>query len=257
MSVFERSEQQFSISIARKSEAWQTKSWIWSDNFAGFVILSRQEAEQMTGTSSNNSWHRREMLHIVSKNQLKLVEEPSRAALAVPPPGFSLLFRSRFLAWNLHQNELLDILNYFKWAAHCELTLAPVFVTSWSQKASKNYNVIPQLEHSYPSYVLMGIFSSEEISQHLLPPPRTRSEVIVRQQPLAQFDLRGPRIMPWPPLLFPWLVIWSLNSPKLVWLWSLPAWRYSWCRACQDFLSSSCIDAVDINTPSLKDLFRR
>ena len=114
------------------------------------------------------------------------MEETSRAALAVPPPGFSLLFRSRFLAWNLHQNELLDILNYFKWVAHCELTLAPVFVTSWSQKASKNYNVIPQLEHSYPSYVLMGIFSSEEISQHFLPPPRTRSEVMVRQQPLAQ-----------------------------------------------------------------------
>ena len=70
-----RSEALFSVWIARKSEAWQTKSWIWSDNFAGFVILSRQEAEQMTGTSSNNSWHRTEMLHIVSKNQEKNTTE--------------------------------------------------------------------------------------------------------------------------------------------------------------------------------------
>ena len=46
---------------ASKSETGQTKSWDWSDNFAGFGILSEekrpQEAEQMRGTSSNNSWH--------------------------------------------------------------------------------------------------------------------------------------------------------------------------------------------------------
>ena len=39
-----------------------------------------------------------------------------------------------FLPSNLHENELLDILNHFKLAAHCELTLGRVFVAGEEMK---------------------------------------------------------------------------------------------------------------------------
>ena len=45
------------------------------------------------------------------------------------PEGFnSTITAARLVAGNLHENELLDILNYFKWAAHWELTLGRLFV---------------------------------------------------------------------------------------------------------------------------------